>query len=80
MEIGVRDLRIRTSQVIDAVPGGERVVLTVHGDPLADIVPYRQRSRWVPGDQFQRELTRRSGLPPLRDDLAELVGQTLDDL
>ena len=76
----MRDLRIRTSQVIDAARGGARVVLTVHGEPVADIVPHRQRSRWVPGDHFQRELTRRSADPSLRDDLAELAGKTLDDL
>jgi hypothetical protein len=33
MEIGVRDLRNRTGQVIDAVRAGERVTLTVHGQP-----------------------------------------------
>jgi prevent-host-death family protein len=40
MEIGVRDLRNRTSQVIDAVQAGQRVTLTVHGEPVADIVPH----------------------------------------
>ena len=39
MEVGVRDLRNRTSHVIDAVRAGERVTLTVHGEPIADIVP-----------------------------------------
>ena len=45
----MRELRNRTSQVIDAVRGGERVVLTVHGEAVADIVPHRVRSRWAPG-------------------------------
>ena len=49
MEIGVRDLRNRTSQVIDAVRAGERVVLTVHGEAVADIVPHSQRPRWLAG-------------------------------
>jgi antitoxin (DNA-binding transcriptional repressor) of toxin-antitoxin stability system len=35
MEVGVRDLRNRTSQVIDAVKAGEQVTLTVHGEPVA---------------------------------------------
>jgi prevent-host-death family protein len=37
MEIGVRDLRNRTAQVLDAVKAGERVTLTVHGEPIAGL-------------------------------------------
>lgn len=80
MEIGVRDLRNRTSQVIDAVRAGERVVLTVHGEPVADIVPHARRARWVPGDFLRRELVDRAADPGLRDDLEDLAGQTLADL
>ncbi|OOD80232.1 hypothetical protein BWP20_21085, partial [Mycobacterium tuberculosis] len=35
MEVGVRDLRNRTSQVVDAVKAGVPVTLTVHGEPVA---------------------------------------------
>lgn len=80
MEIGVRDLRNRTGQVIDAVRAGERVVLTVHGEAIADIVPHVQRSRWVPGDLLRRGLAERAADPGLRDDLEVLAGQTLDEL
>jgi prevent-host-death family protein len=80
MEIGVRELRNRTSQVVDAVRAGERVVLTVHGEPVADIVPHARRSRWVPGDLVRRGLAERAADPALRDDLDLLAGQTLDEL
>jgi len=80
MEIGVRDLRNRTSQVIDAVRAGERVVLTVHGEAIADIVPHAQRSRWVPGDFLRRELAERASDPDLQNDLDVLAGHTLDEL
>jgi prevent-host-death family protein len=80
MEIGVRELRNRTSQVIDAVRAGERVVLTVHGEPVADIVPHRVRSRWAPGDLLRRELLGRSADPGLTRELDEVAGQTLDEL
>ena len=80
MEIGVRDLRNRTSQVIDAVRAGERVVLTVHGEAVADIVPHVQRSRWVPGDLLRRELLQQAADPGMRDDLDLLAGHTLDEL
>ena len=80
MEIGVRELRNRTSQVIDAVRAGERVVLTVHGEAVADIVPHGRRTRWLQGDHLRRELVERAADPALRHDLDALAGQTLDEL
>jgi prevent-host-death family protein len=80
MEIGVRELRNRTSQVIDAVRAGERVTLTVHGEAVADIVPHGQRTRWIPGDHLRRELAGRAADPTLQGDLDLLAGQTLDGL
>ncbi|MGH9298900.1 MAG: type II toxin-antitoxin system Phd/YefM family antitoxin, partial [Acidimicrobiales bacterium] len=69
MEVGVRDLRNRTSKVIDAVRAGERVTLTIHGEAIADIVPHAQRSRWVPGDLLRRGLFERAADSGLREDL-----------
>lgn len=79
MEVGVRDLRNRTRQVMDAVRSGERVVLTVHGEPVADIVPHATRSRWRSGEEVWRELSRVQADPGLTAELAELVGQTLEE-
>lgn len=76
----MRDLRNRTASVIDAVKAGERVVLTVNGDPLADIVPHGRRSRWLGGEQLRQQLRERSADPALRRELDELAGQTLDEL
>jgi prevent-host-death family protein len=80
MEVGVRDLRNRTSQVIDAVKAGERVILTVHGEPVADIVPHRRRARWLSGDRLRDELAERSADAGLSAELDDLAGQTLGDL
>ncbi|MGH8996409.1 MAG: type II toxin-antitoxin system Phd/YefM family antitoxin [Acidimicrobiales bacterium] len=80
MEIGVRELRNRTSQVIEAVRAGDRVILTVRGEAIADIVPHGRRSRWIPGDLLRRELAERSADPALARELDTLVGQTLDEL
>ncbi len=80
MQVGIRELRNRTSQVIDAVRAGERVVLTVHGEAVADIVPHGRRARWLTGDYLWRELADRAADPALRDDLDRLAGQTLDEL
>lgn len=80
MEIGVRDLRNRTSQVIDAVQAGERVTLTVHGEPVADIVAHGRRARWLAGAGLRDRLTDGAADAGLTDDLDELAGQTLDEL
>jgi prevent-host-death family protein len=80
MEVGVRDLRNRTGQVIDAVQAGERVTLTVHGEPVADIVPHGRRARWLSGGRLREQLRDRAADPELTRDLDELAGQTLDEL
>jgi len=80
MEIGVRDLRNRTGQVINAVQAGERVTLTVHGEPVADIVPHGRRARWLSGEQLREQLRDRAADPDLSRDLDDVAGQTLDEL
>jgi prevent-host-death family protein len=80
MEIGVRDLRNRTASVVDAVKAGERVVLTVNGEPMADIVPHGQRTRWLGGAQLREQLRDRAADPALQHQLDDLAGQTLDEL
>ncbi|MDA8393800.1 MAG: type II toxin-antitoxin system prevent-host-death family antitoxin [Candidatus Dormibacteraeota bacterium] len=80
MRVGVRELRNRTSQVIEAVRSGERVTLTVRGDPVADIVPHGERYRWLAGDRLRTELKRLAADPGLQTDLDEAVAQTLGDL
>ncbi|MEZ0363951.1 type II toxin-antitoxin system Phd/YefM family antitoxin [Mycobacterium sp. pUA109] len=79
MEVGVRDLRNRTSQVIDAVKAGQQVTLTVHGEPVADIVPHQRRVRWLAGEQLRHELADRAADAPLAGELDEVAGQTLDE-
>jgi prevent-host-death family protein len=80
MEIGVRDLRNHTASVIDAVKGGERLVLTVNGEPLADIVPHGARARWLGGEWLREQLANRAADPGLTRELDELAGQIIDAL
>ena len=80
MEVGVRDLRNRTARVIDAVTAGERVVLTVNGEPVADIVPHGPRSRWLSGERLSVQLADRAADPGLRAELDEAAGGTLEEL
>lgn len=44
MDVSVRELRNHTARVVAAIESGEPVVLTVHGRPVADIVPRTVRS------------------------------------
>lgn len=76
----MRDLRNRTAQVIDAVTAGERVTLTVRGEPIADIVPHGRRARWLTGAGLREELARNAADPALQHELDALAGQTLADL
>jgi prevent-host-death family protein len=80
MDVGVRELRNQTSQVIDAVRAGERVTLTVHGEPIADIVPHQRRARWLSGPSLRHTLQTRAADADLTRQLAELAGHTLDEL
>jgi prevent-host-death family protein len=56
MDVSVRELRNHTARVIAAVESGELVVLTVHGRPVADIVPRRLRSERRPSDLLLADL------------------------
>ena len=76
----MRDLRNRTAQVVDAVKAGERVTLTVHGEPIADIVPHGRRARWLPGPSLRDQLRERAADHALQHELDDLAGQTLADL
>lgn len=67
MDVSVRDLRNHTRRVVDAVTGGDRVVLTVHGRPVADIVPHQARSERRPSERVLADL----------DEIRDLAG-TLD--
>ncbi len=80
IRIGVRELRNRTAEVVAAVETGERVTLTVRGEPVADIVPHGRRARWLAGGTLAEQLQTRSADPGLTADLDALAGQTLADL
>ncbi|MCA1701072.1 MAG: type II toxin-antitoxin system prevent-host-death family antitoxin [Actinobacteria bacterium] len=56
MDVSVRELRNHTARVISAVESGEPVVLTVHGRPVADIVPRESRSERRPSERVLADL------------------------
>lgn len=58
MDVSVRDLRNDTAKVIAAVEAGTPVTLTVHGRPVADIIPRRERQERRPASVVYDELDR----------------------
>jgi len=84
VDVSVRQLRNETAKVIAAVESGERVVLTVHGRAVADIVPRRTRSERRPSAVVLAELAEiraRAQELGVRGDPADYdLGLTTDDL
>jgi prevent-host-death family protein len=84
MDVSVRELRNHTARVIAAIESGERVVLTVHGRPVADIVPRRTRSERRPSEVLLADLAAISSLAEalgVQSDAADFdVGLTTDDM
>lgn len=72
-EVSVRELRNTTAEVIAAVRSGERVVLTVNRQPVADIVPHAdERSPWVPSAVVRRIVGEVGADPELLDEVREM--------
>ena len=84
MDVSVRELRNHTARVIAAIESGEPVVLTVHGRPVADIVPRRARSERRPTELLIGDLAAVSELATelgVESDAADFdVGLTTDDM
>ena len=84
MDVSVRELRNHTARVIAAAESGEPIVLTVHGRPVADIVPRRRRSERRPTELLLADL---AAVSKLADDLGVAsdagdvdVGLSTDDM
>jgi prevent-host-death family protein len=84
VDVSVRELRNHTARVIAAIESGEPVVLTVHGRPVADIVPRRARSERRPSELLLGDLAAVSELATelgVDSDAADFdVGLTTDDM
>lgn len=84
MDVSVRELRNHTARVISAIESGERVVLTVHGRPVADIVPRSERSERRPSELLLADLANISALAgelAVASDPADFdIGLTTDDM
>lgn len=84
MDVSVRELRNHTARVVAAIESGQPVVLTVHGRPVADIVPRRRRSERRPSEQLLADLAAIAELAAELDVSSPAedfdVGLTTDDM
>jgi prevent-host-death family protein len=81
MYVASRELRNGTGGLLKRVQGGEHVVITVRGEPVAELVPFRhRRRRWISREELISRLPRMQADPGLRDDLRRLAGDETDDL
>ncbi len=82
-EIPQRELRNDISSVLRRVEAGETLRVTVRGRPVAQIGPLSERGRFVTRERLVATLA--GTLAPgdatvLRDDLADALSQTIDEL
>lgn len=77
MEIGLRDAKARLSELVAAAQGGERVVITKHGQPAVELVRCERRG----GIDFEKlEATRRRlGIEDATPEEAEAMEAAIQD-
>jgi len=81
MNVPSRDLRNDTAGVLRRVQAGEDIVVTVNGRPVARMVPIHPTPRrWLARAELVRRLSVAQADPGLRADLADLAGDSTDDL
>lgn len=79
-DVPVRELRNDTAGVLRRVEAGEDIVITVHGRPVARLVPAREEVRRpMPKEEFVAWLEKRPPDPELRNLLRELAGEMTDE-
>ena len=79
-EIASRELRNNTRGLLQRVAGGEDIIITVDGHPVAALRPLNLRPHWMSGVDFARRLTGRQADPGLRAELQVLSPDTTDDV
>ena len=79
--IPARDLRNHTAEILRRVEAGEEFEVHRNDQPIAKIVPLRQRRRWIPAAELIPQLERlgpdRTGL---LGELHETMSGSTDDI
>ncbi|MGI8612784.1 MAG: type II toxin-antitoxin system Phd/YefM family antitoxin [Nocardioidaceae bacterium] len=80
--VASRELRNDTAGLLRRVAAGEDVIITVRGEPVAQLVPVHPPSgrRWLPRAELAARLAAAQADTELREDLRQIAGDTTDDL
>lgn len=79
--VASRELRNDTAGMLRRVQAGEELTVTVNGQPVAQLTAIHPvRRRWLSRAEIVARLRVAQADPGLRDDLAQLAGDTTDDL
>lgn len=73
-----RELRNDVAGVLRRVAQGQRFIVTVRGEPVAELVPLRRPQRFVPSAQVVELLAGRPADPALLDELREADHETAE--
>ncbi|MGN9839077.1 type II toxin-antitoxin system Phd/YefM family antitoxin [Nonomuraea sp. H19] len=79
--IPARELRNNTAEVLRRVEAGEEIEVLRDNRPVAKIIPFSRRRRWISAVEVGIELTRLGAdSTGLADELRETLTETTDDL
>ncbi len=79
-DIASRDLRNDVSAVLRRVQAGESMIVNVSGRPVARLTPLSTKPRSMPTSVMLTLLSKGAADPALRDDLADILQDTTDDV
>ncbi|HEX2361939.1 MAG TPA: type II toxin-antitoxin system prevent-host-death family antitoxin [Jiangellaceae bacterium] len=79
--IPARDLRNHTADILRRVEAGEEFEVQRNGQPIAKIIPLRQRRQWIPARELIPQLERLGPDPTrLLSELRQIAPDTTDDV
>lgn len=67
--VASRELRNNTRSLVTRVKSGETIVITVDGEPVAELRPVDHRRRWIPRDEVFADFVQAD--PALRAELRQ---------
>ena len=74
-EVGAYEAKTHLSRLLDRVAGGERITITRHGIPVADLVPVGPRAHGSVSDTIEALMEFRRGRSLKGDSLREMIDE-----
>jgi len=78
--VASRELRNNTRALLEKVEAGQSIAITVDGRAVATIEPIGRTQRWMPREEFVRQVLARQADPGLAREIRELSPESTGDL